>query len=149
MSGLGGISFSPEMQAEAGMLGEPSPSMNMADVQLEGWDGNLGILDAFDQFLASTPNIDPASYGAVVAPKVASDTPAISRQSSDTGHSHPQLNKTISANDRKQQNNRSDFMHFTVRHQLTFGNLLTFSLFPPQPSFALQSGAEALQSPSE
>lgn len=73
------------------------------DNPIEGWDGN--VLDAFEQYLDSTPNVDPASYGSQRT-SGATQPPAFGQSSGDS-HSHPELSKTMSSNERKQQNNRA------------------------------------------
>lgn len=78
-------------------------SWNSIDNPLEAWDGN--ILDAFEQYLDSTPNLDPASYGS--QRNGGGEQPPATRQSSGDSHSHPELSKTMSSNERKQQNNRA------------------------------------------
>ena len=125
--------FPPDLGYAQGMQGGTLPpsvvppeslAWGINDNPLESWDGNL--LDAFEQYLDSTPNLDHNSYG---AQGIGGGTqPPASRQSSGDSHSKPELSKTMSSSERKQQNNRAAQKRFRARQKvITNTNSLTSS----------------------
>ena len=110
---------------QAGLVAPPvvpqdSVGWSMSDNHpFESWDGNL--LDAFEQYLDSTPNlnhegVDHRSFGAQQTDGGA-QLPT-TRQSSGDSHSHPELSKTLSSNERKQQNNRAAQKRFRAKQKV-------------------------------
>lgn len=79
------------------------------------WDFGKDVLDGFEQFMDTTPNLDPAvSYGAQRS--LAAPT---SRQSSDdTSDSHLDASGKGRAAERKQQNNRAAQKRFRQRQKV-------------------------------
>ena len=88
------------------------------------WDFGKDVLDGFEQFMDTTPNLDPAvSYGAQRFP-----TLAPSRQSSDDASEehaeHAEQSSKGRASDRKQQNNRAAQKRFRQRQKVRSCDLL-------------------------
>ena len=82
------------------------------------WDFGKDVLDGFEQFMDTTPNLDPAvSYGAQRAP-VHTTSRASSDDVSDTHLEHTSRGR-VSA-ERKQQNNRAAQKRFRQRQVLSF-----------------------------
>lgn len=117
------FSFAEGMQAglvAPSVVPEDSVGWSMSDNHpFESWDGNL--LDAFEQYLDSTPNlnhegVDHRSFGVQQTDGVA-QLPT-TRQSSGDIHSHPELSKTLSSNERKQQNNRAAQKRFRAKQKV-------------------------------
>ena len=79
------------------------------------WDFGKDVLDGFEQFMDTTPNLDPAvSYGAQRFP-----TLSTSRQNSDdASDSHAEPASKGRASDRKQQNNRAAQKRFRQRQKV-------------------------------
>lgn len=81
------------------------------------WDFGVDVLDGFEQFMDTTPNLDPAvSYGAQRAP----EAHTVSRTSSDdASHAHAEhTSKGRLSAEKKQQNNRAAQKRFRQRQKV-------------------------------
>ncbi|KAL0023825.1 hypothetical protein WJX77_009006 [Trebouxia sp. C0004] len=78
------------------------------------WDFGKDILDGFEQFMDTTPNLDPAvSYGAQRFPTLTTGR----QNSDDASDSHAEHSSKGRATDRKQQNNRAAQKRFRQRQK--------------------------------
>ncbi len=81
------------------------------------WDFGKDILDGFEQFMDTTPNLDPAvSYGAQRAFPLLSNDRQNSDDASDSHLEHS--SKGRATNERKQQNNRAAQKRFRQRQKV-------------------------------
>lgn len=81
------------------------------------WDFGVDVLDGFEQFMDTTPNLDPAvSYGAQRSP----EAHTVSRTSSDdASHAHTEhTSKGRLSAEKKQQNNRAAQKRFRQRQKV-------------------------------
>lgn len=81
------------------------------------WSFGLDVLDGFEQFMDTTPNLDPAvSYGAQRAPEGSTANRASSDDITDTHAEHTSKGR-LSA-EKKQQNNRAAQKRFRQRQKV-------------------------------
>ncbi len=79
------------------------------------WDFGRDVLDGFEQFMDTTPNLDPAvSYGAQRFPTLTTGR----QNSDDASDSHAEHSSKGRATDRKQQNNRAAQKRFRQRQKV-------------------------------
>lgn len=86
------------------------------------WDFGKDVLDGFEQFMDTTPNLDPAvSYGAQRFPTLTTGR----QNSDDASDSHAEHSSKGRATDRKQQNNRAAQKRFRQRQKERAQNIET------------------------
>ena len=83
------------------------------------WEFGKDVLDGFEQFMDTTPNLDPVvSYGAQRGQALPAQTNgrANSAETSDSHHEHTSKGRT--STERKQQNNRAAQKRFRERQKV-------------------------------
>ena len=83
------------------------------------WDFGVDVLDGFEQFMDTTPNLDPAvSYGAQRVPEA---NTASRTSSDDASNAHVEhTSKGRLSAEKKQQNNRAAQKRFRQRQKVLF-----------------------------